>query len=237
MRIARIAAAVAVAFGATAGTGRTPAEAGPPCICWPIDIGAAKSLPWGEGAMDPRTDYDLARLVPDTLAILDERASPLVRMETLRRAALYFMRRDRGSAGRAWELLGRVEARALTDEAAGKRSPLPWFDVTYLLATYRQAGIAGDWPSSAGWEAVFASRAAAGTAWAAAGYEMALGAALMNMMGEHADWKSHALLAIEGAGAGSLLEKNLLRLVGEEGDTLASLKARLSSPAEGATNR
>ncbi len=38
MRIAKIAAAVAVTFGATAGTGRTPAEAGPPCICVAVPI-------------------------------------------------------------------------------------------------------------------------------------------------------------------------------------------------------
>lgn len=62
---------------------------GPPTICHPLDIGQAKSLPWGSSGFQIAADYDVARTVDDTLAIL--RASPdtLVHMETLRRAAIY----------------------------------------------------------------------------------------------------------------------------------------------------
>ena len=48
-----------------------PALAGPPLLCFPFDIGAARSLPIGQGswrAIDPR--YDVSHLVDDTLALL-----------------------------------------------------------------------------------------------------------------------------------------------------------------------
>jgi len=48
-----------------------PALAGPPLLCHPFDIGAARSLPMARGgwqAVDPT--YDVLRLVADTLAIL-----------------------------------------------------------------------------------------------------------------------------------------------------------------------
>src|ERR1700737_4131334 len=69
-------------------------QAGPPLICHPYDIGNAQSLPWGQGrdAMgfdNPDPSYDTKQLTRDTLKILDAVAPVLVRMETLRRAALY----------------------------------------------------------------------------------------------------------------------------------------------------
>src|SRR5260221_4326546 len=48
-----------------------PALAGPPLLCFPFDIGAAKSLPMGpQGweSVDPR--YNVSHLVDDTLALL-----------------------------------------------------------------------------------------------------------------------------------------------------------------------
>src|SRR5690349_19265087 len=57
-----------------------PALAGPPLICHPIEIGNAKSLPWaGKEWRDVKRDYDLNRLVPDTLALLTPEAPVLVR--------------------------------------------------------------------------------------------------------------------------------------------------------------
>src|SRR6185295_6706757 len=67
-----------------------PALAGPPLLCFPFDIGAARSLPMGAGnwhATDPA--YNVAHLVDDTLALLTPQTPVLVRMETLRRATIY----------------------------------------------------------------------------------------------------------------------------------------------------
>src|SRR5437868_5038024 len=69
-------------------------QAGPPLICHPYDIGNAQSLPWGQGRDavgfdNPDPKYDIKQLSRDTLKILDAGAPVLVRMETMRRAALY----------------------------------------------------------------------------------------------------------------------------------------------------
>src|SRR5262249_18555306 len=66
------------------------ALAGPPLICHPYDIGDAKSLPWnGSEWRDVKPDYELNRLVEDTLALLTPETPVIVRMETLRRATIY----------------------------------------------------------------------------------------------------------------------------------------------------
>src|SRR5262245_50874940 len=76
-----------------------PAIAGPPLICHPIETGDAKSLPWGSSAdwRAAKPDYDLNRLVEDTLALLTPETPVLARMETLRRATIYavWAKRDR----------------------------------------------------------------------------------------------------------------------------------------------
>src|SRR5207245_7417655 len=67
-----------------------PALAGPPLLCFPFEIGAAKSLPMGHGAWhDIDSKYDVTRLVDDTLALLSPDAPVKVRMETIRRATIY----------------------------------------------------------------------------------------------------------------------------------------------------
>ncbi len=66
-----------------------PAFAGPPLLCHPFDIAGARSLPWGEGWNRPDRGYDRARLVADTEALLAPRTPVIVRMETLRRVAIY----------------------------------------------------------------------------------------------------------------------------------------------------
>ena len=69
----------------------TPALAGPPLLCHPFDIGTAKSLPWDgrAGWSQGRADYPIKQLVADTEAILQPETPVIVRMETLRRAAIY----------------------------------------------------------------------------------------------------------------------------------------------------
>src|SRR4029079_8572358 len=90
------------------------AAAGPPLLCHPFDIGAAKSLPWSGPAWtaaDP--SYDVERLVKDTLSLLTPDTPVLVRMETLRRATVY----ARNDPARAGQLLAR-----LADRTAGQAS-------------------------------------------------------------------------------------------------------------------
>lgn len=115
------------------------AEAGPPLICHPFEIGAARSLPWGGGPEwnSPDAAYDTKQLVGDTLALLGAGTPVIERMETLRRAAIYSSKQPR----LAYELLTKLMSRALAAEAAGKDATMAWFDAGYLVETYRQS----DW--------------------------------------------------------------------------------------------
>ena len=52
------------------------AWAGPPLICHPVEIGDAKSIPFGRGAVTRSEGYDFRTyLVEDTLTILDRMVS------------------------------------------------------------------------------------------------------------------------------------------------------------------
>src|SRR5512135_2883466 len=77
--------AAAIALAATL----TPAHAGPPLLCFPYQIGQARSLPWGGDAFEQAKQYDASRVVADTIELLKSERSVLVRMETLRRASIY----------------------------------------------------------------------------------------------------------------------------------------------------
>jgi len=110
-----------------------PALAGPPLLCFPFDIGTARSLPMGTGgwrATDP--GYDVTHLVDDTLALLTPETPVIVRMETLRRATIYAAL----DAGAAERLLKALQARAAAPTAG---APLAVFDFGYLVETYKQA--------------------------------------------------------------------------------------------------
>lgn len=109
-----------------------PALAGPPLICHPFEIGAAKSLPVGAGgwdAVDPR--YDASHVVDDTLALLTPSTPVVVRMETLRRAMVYVAKDPK----RAEALLTRLQERATISNAD---AALAVFDFGYLVETYKQ---------------------------------------------------------------------------------------------------
>src|SRR4029450_6676708 len=110
-----------------------PALAGPPLLCFPFEIGTAKSLPVGGAdwhAIDPR--YDASRLVDDTLAVLTPQTPVIVRMETLRRATLYAAK----NPTLADALLTRLQDRATVPSAD---AALAGFDFGYLAETYKQA--------------------------------------------------------------------------------------------------
>ena len=108
-----------------------PALAGPPFICHPFDIGEAKSLPWGalNNYLAMRDDYDFSRVVADTEKLLTPSTPTIVRMETLRRAAVYASR-DRAVAR---QLIGFVMGRAQSLKAPGSREALAWFDAGYVI--------------------------------------------------------------------------------------------------------
>ena len=111
-----------------------PALAGPPLLCFPFDIGTARSLPMGTGnwhATDPAYNV-AAHLVDDTLALLTPQTPVLVRMETLRRATIYAST----DAAVADALLQALQARAAKPTAD---APLAVFDFGYLVETYREA--------------------------------------------------------------------------------------------------
>src|SRR5271168_4140454 len=130
-----------------------PVFAGPPLVCHPINIGSAQSLPWTSATwnLSGEESYDLSHLVAHTLTLLRPDTPVLVRMETIRRAALY----SQNNATVAKDLLSEMAARAARDE----RGSLAAFDYGYLIETYRQLEMAfrmsrggrnrGDWVNPA----------------------------------------------------------------------------------------
>jgi hypothetical protein len=114
----------------------TPALAGPPLLCHPFDIGTAKSLPWDgtNSWFQGRADYPVTHLVTDTEAILQSGTPVVVRMETLRRAAIYASQ----DATVASALLDR-----LTAKARGGSDALAALDAAYAIEALRQITMLG----------------------------------------------------------------------------------------------
>ncbi len=128
------------------------AHAGTPLICHPYAIGAAASLPGSDGdwkGVNPA--YDRTKLVGDTLALLTPETPLLVRMETLRRAAIYATAGLRGWGTRQGidpadkvqiaQLTAQLEARLAG--ASGRARGLALFDAGFLAETIRHTGIDG----------------------------------------------------------------------------------------------
>jgi hypothetical protein len=179
------------------------AQAGPPLICHPIEIGQAKSLPWIDWNRKGTGGYDLKTLTRDTLAILDSSAPVLLRMETLRRATIY----ARQDPQVAKELLTRLQARAANSTDSGLSEALAWFDVGYLIETYQQWIGKAEPNPAAGLD---------GYAWVKKAVrlrgqdpEMEFAAALITLTGPESDHREHARKAVAGAGNDPLLAQNL----------------------------
>jgi hypothetical protein len=194
----------------------TVAHAGPPLICHPFDTGDASLLPWAQGSgwNTPDRGYDVTQLVADTRRLLNEDAPVFVRMETLRRATIYAsQRRDV-----AFELLTAVLGRALAEQAAGSRDPLPLLDAAYVIEAFRQAGWLHRWRTAGAPDEglsrelgdlsghAFMDKAIALSGGKA---ELEFAASLMHEGAAAAD---HRRRAIAGATRGSLLARNLERL-------------------------
>lgn len=112
------------------------ALAGPPLICERIEIGNAKSLPWRNvnGWDGTEKSYDVAKVTADTVALLVPSMPLAVRMETLRRAAIYAAKHE----AIAEQLSARLLARVVDSTATGKQDPLAWFDAGYYAEALRQ---------------------------------------------------------------------------------------------------
>ncbi len=108
---------------------------GTPLLCQEFAVGEAHSLPWGDD-MQGRADYDRTHLVADTARILKTEPDALVRMETLRRAALY-AGDDRALA---WELVGRAGLAVLEQSSTAAPEALAWLDLGFLTACLEQTG-------------------------------------------------------------------------------------------------
>ncbi|PYU93793.1 MAG: hypothetical protein DMG25_08415, partial [Acidobacteria bacterium] len=207
------------------------AKSGPPLICHALNIGGAKSLPWSNDvwSLSGKTDYDLSRLVADTLELLAPSTPAIVRMETIRRATLYAQKDQRI----AKELLLKLRSRALDSEAkepalseAKRRADaLAWFDLGYLVE---------------GWEAVVNSNPASGLdgyAWVEKAIslrgpdpEMEFAAALISLEGHHAGHQEHVEKAVAGAKGDSLLATNLAtHFSGDKGDTIGAMLGKVAT--------
>jgi hypothetical protein len=215
IRIA-LAAPMALALLATA------AWAGPPLLCFPFETGGAPSLPWRDahGWKGSKHDYDHARLLPDTLALLGAEVPTLARMETLRRAALYA--KDGGSGA---ALLEALDARA--EKARGAEHALALFDAGFAQATLSQAGAVGpgghEAPAGAYRKIQDAVRERGGDP------AMEYAAALVNHDGVHRDIAyEHLRRAVGGAPAGSPLARTLTAHREMWGDALERARAAVA---------
>jgi len=194
----------------------TPAFAGPPFVCHPFEIGTAKSLP-----ADPtnwlavRTDYDVHHVVADTEALLTPSTPTLVRMETLRRAALYASL-DRAVAER---LIAAMMARVQKAEKTGPSMAAALFDAGYVveaLSEIEQFGnhmtdLAGREKTLAGLTQPFDGRALIQKSLALTPGDATVEFALTLLL-PSSERDSHLRNARAGAKSDSLLASNLARL-------------------------
>jgi hypothetical protein len=192
------------------------ALAGPPLICHAIDIGGAQSLPWTSTGwnLSGHENYDLSRLVPDTLALLAPSTPVLVRMETLRRATLYVQQRT----SVAMDLLLRLDARTRENP----KDALAAFDVGYLAECFKQASWLQqhtDWLKAAGGGQTTRANVATkidGYEWVRKAIalrgsdpQMEFAAALMTTDPASSEHDRHLRNAMAGAKADAMLERNL----------------------------
>jgi len=211
------------------------ALAGPPLICHALLIGQAKSLPWvGEGwKLAWKGNYDVSRLLYDTVSLLRPDMPVIVRMETLRRATLY-AQNDPTVAKR---LLFELRSKALNSDAQGRPDALAWFDYGYLVECYRQTawmpGSHGEGSNASALAANFDGYAAVEKAISLRGRaddepQMEFAAALIGLEGDKPGQHAHAQRAADAASKGQdcLLAENLYKVpfLGKENVAVALMK-------------
>ena len=228
---------LAIAVLVTAMTFQQMALAGPPLICHPYDIGSAKSLPWsGSEWRAVKSDYDLNRLVRDTLGLLTPETPVIVRMETLRRATIYavWAKLDTKVSYQvkdvkiADELLAQLMDRVRQSVQWGNPDALALFDAGYLAASYKNAGYSSSNKPNSELDGYGMIVKAAGMRGGDA--EMEFAAALATHNAHQSDaHRQHLQKAIAGAKDGSLLAQNLVKHFGQQGQKLADLRAQVTS--------
>lgn len=213
-----------------------PALAGPPLICHTVEIGNAKSLAWnGPNWRDVKKDYDLNRLVADTLGLLQPETPVLVRMETLRRATVYavWAKRDTevGITVKdnqiADELQAKLMERVREAFRLNKPATMALFDAGYLDSCYKQAGYKSNVNSPSLAEGYAMVRK--GSAHLGGSPEIEFALALISEHPRQASHQQHLQKAIAGAKDGSLLAQNLVKHFGKPGQNLSSLRAQVAS--------
>lgn len=184
------------------------AHAGMPLICHPYKIGPAASLPAGnwKGA-DPR--YDRTHLTADTLQLLTPETPIIVRMETLRRAAIYGTGNLRKWDGQSYttddrkiaaDLLQQLRARTQVPDA--KHQDLALFDLGFFAETLRQTELDPAMDGYALLQKVATMRPQD------ADVEFALALASVHSK-NRPDYASHLAKARAGSRDGTLLAQNL----------------------------
>ncbi len=208
------------------------AAAGTPLICHPFEIGNAGTLPWGSrgnpgGWNNPNKDYNTRLLADDTLAFLADGTPVIVRMETLRRAAVYSTRDPRSGK----ELLLRLERR-IDQRDKGNASALHEFDYGYLVETMKQMARVEQSP-----QGISPGGLIDGYAWVRRALltrgpdpEMEFAAALITAWPRRSEHQEHFRKAVAGAERDSLLARNLLIHFSALGSNLAELRRSGNRP-------
>ena len=229
---------VVIALGLTLTLIR-PALAGPVLICKSYDIGASKSLPWGGNDWrSVKSDYDINRLVEDTMALLTPDTPVLARMETIRRAVIYstwarvdrevnYAKRNDNAAQDLFSRLFGKSKESTLQTANRKPDPLKMFDAGFYLESWKQAYVDGNGkkpPEYDGYALVKQAIAFRGN-----DPEMEFAAALItSLRPDKAAHRAHLQKAITGAPEGSMLARNIINHFGRKGQSIADLRASLA---------
>ncbi len=169
------------------------AVAGPPCVCWPVEVGDAPTL-----ETENRTPTQIA---DDTLRLLKPSLPVLARMEVLRRSAAALQ----GEPVLVDRVFGRLCARVLDVETGKAEHPgRAWFDAGYAAQAFQQAGMLNrhgyDWIAKGLEKAAEADKGA-----------MHFGAALTCLMKphpRHRNFGAHLGKMRAAAASDPLLQKN-----------------------------
>ena len=113
----------------------SPALAGPPLVCFPFDIGTARSLPWAPdtGWKGLRDDYDLTKLTSDTTSIC-----PHPRQSWSGWKHCGGPRCTRRATKRREGLLDWIEPARRRGNRQRQPRALALFDAGYLIEVYKQ---------------------------------------------------------------------------------------------------
>jgi hypothetical protein len=194
-----------------------PAAFGPPLVCFPFDIGSARSLPWSPTGDPFEVDakYPVENLVVDTVKILDESQDVLVHMETLRRAAIYASRAgDRPVKGSHQMTKGAASLvsdrfvvklldRSMRLLAKDPKSAVAWVDAGYALGAAEKMG------NYHGCDYLTYFETARADAPSDAAYQFAYVVGILDSP-DHAKWEAELKDALARAPQDSLLRKNVL---------------------------